>query len=123
MIRGGLVCVGILVVTCLATVRSGADDNPAESKRHPELVPFFPPLGNLDRVFVGHSSASVARTNPQTEPVPNRCPRTNSSGWTMCCKPGSDGASRSNATAARSNVGNTIRYSARGTHSGRTARG
>ena len=48
MIRGVFLCVGVLVVTCSAAVRWGADDNPAESKRHPELVPFFPPLGNLD---------------------------------------------------------------------------
>ena len=49
MSRGGLVCVGTLLLTCLATIVLGADDELAESKRHPELVPFFPPLGNLDR--------------------------------------------------------------------------
>ena len=47
MIRGGLVGVAILIMTCLVAATPGADDCPAESKRPPQLVPFPPPVGNL----------------------------------------------------------------------------
>jgi TIGR03009 family protein len=47
MIRGGLVGVAILIMTCSVAATPGADDCPAESKRPPQLVPFPPPVGNL----------------------------------------------------------------------------
>ena len=78
MIRNGRVGVGILLLTCLATVVLGADDDLAVSKRHPELVPFFPPLGNLDlfpRWPFGCCSQSHEPTGPaapETEPPSGR---------------------------------------------------
>jgi len=69
MSRGGLVCVGILLLTCLATVVLGADDDLAESKRHPELVPFFPPLGNLEP-FLRWPFSWCSRSHEPTGPAP-----------------------------------------------------
>jgi len=65
MFRGRLVCVATLLLTCLATVVLDADDNVAESKRHPELVPFCPPLGNLD-LFPRWPFACCSRSDEPT---------------------------------------------------------
>jgi hypothetical protein len=65
MIRGSLVCIATLSLTCLATVVLGAGDNLAESKRHPELVPFCPPLGNLD-LFPRWPFACCSRSDEPT---------------------------------------------------------
>jgi TIGR03009 family protein len=74
MIRGRLACVAILSLTCLAAVTLSADADPAESKRHPELVPFFPPLGNLD-LFPRWALACRSRPN---EPTGQTAPETSS---------------------------------------------
>jgi TIGR03009 family protein len=70
MICGSPVCVASLFLTCLATVILGADDDLA--KRHPELVPFCPPLGNLDLyphwpfAYCSRSDESTAQAAPET---------------------------------------------------------
>jgi TIGR03009 family protein len=70
MLRVGLVCVATLILTCPAAATSGADDNQAESNRHPELVPFFAPLGNLDLPWPFANFSRPGEPTGQAAPEP-----------------------------------------------------